>query len=218
MQQQKIYQTKETRDTILRVAEALFLERGFFQTQMKDVADATGMSRNTLYRYFHDKGSLAFAILDIAVSRAVTSFQQAIARARESGHANARETLMAAMSDMALGGKHDADLLFMAEFDAYYTGERIPEDFATRQDLSVWTPAGKALQGLVQEGVADGSIRNDIDPALLLRVTLNAIRVMQREVLTRGTALSLPGEQGADQLLPTLIKLLSDGIKPQTRT
>ncbi|MCB1729979.1 MAG: helix-turn-helix transcriptional regulator, partial [Halieaceae bacterium] len=61
MSQRMVYQTEETRRKILVAAEAMFIEKGFFDTQMKDVAAAIGISRNSLYRYFHDKGDLGYA-------------------------------------------------------------------------------------------------------------------------------------------------------------
>lgn len=209
-----IYQTEETRENILRVAEALFMERGFFQTQMKDVADAVGISRNSLYRYFRDKGDLGFAILNIAINRAANSFRDAMDRVQEGGYANAREKLMAVLSELVLGGKHDSDMIFMAEFDAYYSGERLPADFGGRQDLSQWEPVGEVLENIAREGVADGSIRSDIDPALLLWLVLSTIRLMRREILTRPVALALPRQDDMDRLLPALMTLLSDGLKP----
>lgn len=210
-----IYQTEATREKILRIAQALFLERGFFRTQMKDVADAVGISRNTLYRYFRDKGDLGFAILDIVIGRAAVGFRDALNQAEVEGHPNAREKLMAVMSKLVLGGQHDTDMIFMAEFDAYYSGERLPKDFSGRQDLSIWTPVGEALESLAREGAADGSIRQDIDPPLLLWLVLSAIRLMRREILTRPVALALPRDVDTDRLLPALITLLADGLKPQ---
>jgi len=210
-----IYQTEETRGNILRVAEALFLEQGFFTTQMKDVADAAGMSRNTLYRYFRDKADLGFAILDIAVGRVVLSFRAALARVERAGHANGREKLMAVLADVIVGGEHQTELRFMAEFDAYYSGERIAEGFGRRQDLSQWAPVENALESLAREGIADGSIRDDLDPAFLIWLILTTTRVLQREILTRGMAIAEPGDDRLRRLVPTVMTLLADGLRPR---
>ncbi len=209
-----IYQTEETRQKILRAAEAQFLERGFFHTQMKDVAEAVGISRNTLYRYFRDKGDLGFATLDAVVNRILASFHDTLERAAAMEHANAHQKLVAALSELALGDRHDTEFRFLAEFDAYYSGDRLPEDFAGRQDLSQWTPVGQDLEELVREGVADGSIRDDIDAPLLLWLLLNTVRLLRREIVTRGAALALPREEDVERLLPALMTLLSDGLRP----
>jgi AcrR family transcriptional regulator len=51
---------QQTRAAIADVAVALFLERGFAETTMDDVADAAGVSRRTAYRHFPSKDDLVF--------------------------------------------------------------------------------------------------------------------------------------------------------------
>lgn len=52
--------TAQTRLDIVRAATALFRERGFDDTPMTDVAEAAGVSRRTLYRYFPTKEDIVF--------------------------------------------------------------------------------------------------------------------------------------------------------------
>ena len=69
-----VHQTEATRDKIISIAEVLFIENGFADTQMKDIAAATGMSRNTLYRYYQDKYDLGFAILVMVLKRKIDRY------------------------------------------------------------------------------------------------------------------------------------------------
>lgn len=46
---------------ILDAAAALFRERGYRHTDMEDIADAVGLARNSLYRYFPNKDSILLA-------------------------------------------------------------------------------------------------------------------------------------------------------------
>lgn len=50
----------QTRLDIVRAADALFREHGFDDTPMRAVADAAGVSRRTLYRYFPTKEDIVF--------------------------------------------------------------------------------------------------------------------------------------------------------------
>jgi AcrR family transcriptional regulator len=50
----------ETRTAIADAAVGLFIERGFAETTMEDVADAAGVSRRTAYRHFPTKDDLVF--------------------------------------------------------------------------------------------------------------------------------------------------------------
>lgn len=51
---------RTTRDEIAHAAIDLFTERGFDNVSMAAVADAAGISRRTLYRYFATKDDLVF--------------------------------------------------------------------------------------------------------------------------------------------------------------
>lgn len=51
---------RETRARIADIAVGLFIERGFTDTTMDDVADQAGVSRRTVYRHFPTKDELVF--------------------------------------------------------------------------------------------------------------------------------------------------------------
>ena len=51
---------EQTRTAIADAAVALFIEHGFVETTMDDIADAAGVSRRTAYRHFPSKDDLVF--------------------------------------------------------------------------------------------------------------------------------------------------------------
>jgi AcrR family transcriptional regulator len=57
-----LYQVDEQRNAILDAAEKLFLQKGLENTTIGDIANETGIHRVTLYRYFPDRGPIAFEI------------------------------------------------------------------------------------------------------------------------------------------------------------
>ena len=50
------------RERILEQARALFLERGFLDVSMREIAEAAGLRKATIYYHFHDKEALFIAI------------------------------------------------------------------------------------------------------------------------------------------------------------
>src|SRR5262245_9610878 len=54
---------QRTRQAILDAALALFAERGYFGTSLRDVARAVGVRESALYNYFPGKEALFEAIL-----------------------------------------------------------------------------------------------------------------------------------------------------------
>jgi AcrR family transcriptional regulator len=55
-------QRRTLRDDLLDAAAGLIIERGFRRVRMQDVADAVGVSRQTVYNEFGDKWGLAQAL------------------------------------------------------------------------------------------------------------------------------------------------------------
>lgn len=54
----------ERKAQIINAAEGVFMEKGFDQARMDDIAEETGLSKGTLYLYFKSKDDLIIAILD----------------------------------------------------------------------------------------------------------------------------------------------------------
>jgi AcrR family transcriptional regulator len=213
MTNRMIHQTEETREKIIRIAEGLFIANGFANTQMKDVALAIDMSRNTLYRYYQDKYDLGFAILVVTLKRKVCLYDRIMEDIEEHQFPTVREgvsVLLNAYADI----KYQADDRFIAEFDGYYAGSRIPTQFRDELTKVLPTNITQRLINIVLQGQSDGSIRSDI-PAEHLAVTLfNAVPTFFRRMLLRQNALMEIESDAIPLLTPVLIQLLVDGMKP----
>lgn len=60
-------QARQTRSAVLEAARELFLERGYAETTMSSVAAAAGVSVETVYKTFGNKGRLVKAVFDVAI-------------------------------------------------------------------------------------------------------------------------------------------------------
>jgi AcrR family transcriptional regulator len=58
-------QAARTRTRILDAASALFLERGYARTTMKDIADLAGVARDTIHAVFGSKARVLTALIDL---------------------------------------------------------------------------------------------------------------------------------------------------------
>jgi AcrR family transcriptional regulator len=54
---------RENRQLLLKVAKQLFASAGVAATSMKDIAEAAGVGKGTLYRHFAHKGEICVALL-----------------------------------------------------------------------------------------------------------------------------------------------------------
>ena len=59
---------REPRRAVLAAAHAMFVEQGYAQTTMAAVAEAAGVSVETVYKAFGNKAKLVKACFDVAVA------------------------------------------------------------------------------------------------------------------------------------------------------
>ena len=209
-----VYQTEETREKILVAAEALFIEKGFFDVQMKALAVAVGISRNSLYRYFQDKNDLGYAVLGVVFNRIESRFQLLLTDPVLNAGLCGREQLRMVLKTGFLNEDLRADFSFMAEFDAHFSGSRIPPDFQSRVGTSVSTSMWSRVGEIVATGMADGSIRQDFSQSALETLVLYSMKALQGHILLRRSALVGLSSDEVNQLVPNLITVLIDGLKP----
>jgi AcrR family transcriptional regulator len=60
---------QSSRDKILEVAEALYARRGFAGVGMREVADAAGLGKSSLFHHFRSKVQLYLAVLERVLAR-----------------------------------------------------------------------------------------------------------------------------------------------------
>ena len=209
-----VYQTEETREKILVAAEALFIEKGFFDVQMKALAVAVGISRNSLYRYFQDKNDLGYAVLGVVLNRIESRFHLLLTDPVLNAGLCGREQLRIVLKTGFLNEDLRADFSFMAEFDAHFSGSRIPPDFQSRVGTSVSTSMWSRVGEIVATGMADGSIRQDFSQSALETLVLYSMKALQGHILLRRSALVGLSSDEVNQLVPNLITVLIDGLKP----
>ena len=148
------------RDEIVRVASALLREKGV-RVSLQDIADELGITYNALYHHFKSRDDLIL---------------QCLLRSSALLH----ETLIAASALSSSG--LDRVLGFLHDFWALSVRERTPPgllftvlpsdgQLALAERSAV---CSEILQGLISEGIADGSIR-PCDPLVAATLILHTI-------------------------------------------
>lgn len=151
------------RDAILRAAAAIFRERGFADTGMRDIAVAADLSPANLYHYFRGKDEILFYCQDGALDRMLD------------GIAKARRTIPAAPDRLrAILVNHGLVLLDEVQgATAHLQVEALAPALRTRI-VEKRDRYERALRRLVADGVRDG-VFADGNPALLTRAMLGAL-------------------------------------------
>ena len=208
-----IFQTAETRRLILDTAWKLFMEKGFFDTQMKDVAAATGLSRTSLYRYYADKSDLAMALAERIFDELMANTAWKEERQTAEKPLTGLEAISLYLKRHWLSPKFHDQFVFLAEFDAYFSGSRIPEGFVESLRRIMHTDRDLQLEALFLEALEDGSLRPDLDLHLAMATVLNSVRGLQQRLLLRGNALVEVKPNELEKMPDELVDYLIAGLR-----
>jgi TetR/AcrR family transcriptional regulator len=144
-----------SREKILDVAEALFARRGFAGVGMREVADAAGLGKSSLFHHFRAKAQLYLAVLERLLARIEARLAAALGAG---GGASERldrwtDALVDALADDATAAR----LLLRALFeDDEFDAEAWPEGQGAERRLESIL-AG--IVGLLREGMEAGEFR-----------------------------------------------------------
>jgi AcrR family transcriptional regulator len=182
------------RDELLGIAAALFAERGFKNTTVRDIADSAGILSGSLYHHFDSKESMVDEIL--------SSFQRELFRTYDAIIASDRdprsklEAVVHASFD-AIDRHHaevaifQSDAAYLMQFDRFGYLREHNERFH-----EMWL-------GLLHDGVATGVLRADLDAELLFRFIRDTVWVAVHWYRPGG---ELSAAQVADQYLSVLLE------------
>jgi AcrR family transcriptional regulator len=196
------------RRRILDAAERLFDERGIDRATMADIISASGLRASTMYQYFSNKDDIVWAILGEVLAGMAAQAKEAIETAK-----TALDKITALLELMADGLAEDrAKVRFLAQFDAMYARDWPAERLLTLE--AQINPLGFGyFATLIREGIADGSLRADLDPDLTMHAVINTVIGAQRRLASLGNRVELEYGQPVDRLFRETIRVILLGLR-----
>ncbi len=79
-QRRPVLHEEETRSTILRTAQQLFMEHGFRAVSTRQIADGCGLTQPALYHHFSDKQDLYVAVMKESLSETQAALERIVRR------------------------------------------------------------------------------------------------------------------------------------------
>ena len=196
------------RRRILEAAERLFDEHGIDRVTMTEIISATELRTSTIYQYFSSKDDIVWAILEGVL--ADFSARAKIAIDVENTALAKITALLELMADDLT--RNQAKVRYLAQFDALYARDWPAERLITLE--AQINPEGfEHFSRLIREGIADGSLRADLDPELTLHAVINAVVGAQRRLASLGTRVELEYGQPIDRLFRETIRLILLGLR-----
>ena len=181
-------------DSLLVVAVAVFNERGYEATSMDELAGRLGITKSAIYHHVRSKGEL----LGIALDRALDGLFAVTAEPGVSaGPAIARLEYVVRGSVRVLATQLPFVTLLLR-----VRGNSPVE----RAALSRRREFDRIVAGLVAAAVEEGSVRSDIDPAVIARLLLGAVNSLTEWYRPDGGL-------SPDGLADALVRTTFDGLR-----
>lgn len=174
MSERRSRQLTERREKILDNALRLFREEGYETITMQDIADASELSKGSLYLQFENKEAMIVALLE----RTFDKLEGIIEReAAAPGTARERlERIVHAYIQAARdGGGHDYNLWLMSRLSPLHDSPHQAVVQGRIERLS------RLVTVVFDEGERDGTVRGEIQPESLIALfSLISIQFMER--------------------------------------
>jgi AcrR family transcriptional regulator len=182
--------------TILKGATVVFRREGFARARLEDVAAEVGVNRASLYYYVGTKEELLVALIEQPAYDMTRRCREAL-EADVPADQKLRRALHAYIEDLQ---NHPELFLLFSESQHIAT---IPEAARIVANAEAY---GKTLLAIVEEGVASGVFRSDLDPRLVMLGILGMHNWIPRWY-TPG------GRNSLEQIGDTFAELVMSGLR-----
>jgi len=156
------------RDAILRAAINVFAERGYFNSQVADVARVAGVAAGTVYLYFRSKDDLLISIFERGMREAIAEGRTLVA-----AHVDPRERLrqFARLHLARLGRNRNLAVVFQVEL-------RQSTKFMERFSATLLRDYLGLMRDAIAEGQQSGLFRRDLNPTVAAKMLFGALDEM----------------------------------------
>ena len=190
------------RAEILDVARDLFARHGYAATSMRDIAEADGIKARSLYSHFRSKAEILRLVVRPVTDEVARVQDAALAT---SGSSQQRLRAMAA-GVLRVCVAHDRAMSILHySWPQIRASDKLAVLVATNAEIFArW-------QRVITDGVADSSVRADVDPLVAARLVTSALQGIadrERYVDTVGLA----ARRGFDVLLADLDAIVLAGL------
>ena len=160
---------------IMRVVEKLATNRRFHEITLDEIAEAAGVGKGTIYRYFADKDDLFFQV-------ATSGFEELCELLKRTAPCDTpfTEELLNACKQITRFFAARKQLLQMMQTEAnlaYWRKGKIRRRWLDKRKMLV-----KVLADIFCDGIAEGMVRTDISAEVMATYLLGLLRTRARDL------------------------------------
>lgn len=207
----KVYQQHRERQraSILETARELFIQKGIQHTTLGEIAAEVGVTRATIYQYFANQTDIAWAILEASFEE----IREDVARelyAGETGYQQIEAFLTYFLQALT---SSPVQIRFLAQFDVMYASSQEVERLLSLVKRTLGS-AVEPIAEAVQRGMADGSLRSDLDPTLAAAAVVNMAIAMVVRLEAHRKSITIEYGHTPEEIFTQASQLLLRGMSP----
>ena len=159
-------ETQDRRGLILASAAEMFARKGIGATTVREIADAVGVLSGSLYHHFESKD----AIVEEILSGYLDAIQARYAEVLQSGESPAQCLHDLVLTSLQVANEQPyATAIYQNELHYLREQERFTDVLAGAGNVQ------RTWLKVIEQGVADGAFRDDIDPRVFYRLIRDAV-------------------------------------------
>lgn len=192
---------------IIDAAQGLFFSRGFENTTMDEIAERAEFGKPTLYTYFKSKEEIAFHVHLRGYRERIKRLQEAA----RSGKTGLEKFRAMGHAYFEFYREYPEYLRIQIEWDSRgYDFDRFSE--AVREGYGEWYSSFRDICDLYLEGVADGSLRGDLDVEKTVDLFFMSLRAAANQILLIKHPVISPSGELSEALYFDCLKMLIRGL------
>lgn len=199
------------RERILEVAKDLFIEKGIEQITIGDIARAAQLTRTSVFQYFGNKEELAQEIFKNITQNWRDRNSREVWNFKGTGHERLENFIISFFNYLYQTPK---EAKLVAEINYIYA-RRWSAQMFVETTLKNLAEDRKYVAKSIQQGFADGSLRQDIDPELLLAAFFNFLSGMIGRMGEMGDKVGEESDTTTQTIFTQIARIFLDGLKAQ---
>lgn len=190
---------------ILAAAKTVFLKKGLAAATIDDIAAEAELAKGTVYRHYRSKDEIMLTISEQAFRELHQRYVAAVALGGTALDKVLRTTRVYyefAMDNPAYFG-------FIAFFESPFSARSLPE-----QLVEITTTIHGLMRSLRDEGLADGSIRQDLDADLVANTVWGTSFGMVQFIISKSSYMLQDQYNAGQEQFDTYLTMLESSLRP----
>ncbi len=186
------------REEILEIAAEVFAERGIKEATVRDIGEAAGILSGSLYYHFDSKEQI---VLELLLPSVEANYKRLLEISQESSGIAALAGLIRATIEVTSQNPYRSMVLRNGSKAFVEFASLEPVADLLRKTIRIWIE-------VVEQGMADGELRSDIEPELAVRAMLDGTSGSSRWFIGRN-------QMQPEHVAEKLIALYIGGLRKQ---